>query len=91
MKDEPCGNRGCPDYNKESPGNCSWRSGSYINCVDYKEPMKEITTLAQARDWFLNNSGGGVICISHEREIECYSYPEAEEFFQTEDELEKNR
>tara|TARA_B100001778_G_scaffold334952_2_gene349540 strand:- start:41246 stop:41389 length:144 start_codon:yes stop_codon:yes gene_type:complete len=43
--------------------------------------MQAVTSIDEARNWFLSNSSGSVTCKHGEHERVCESYIEAEEFF----------
>jgi len=43
--------------------------------------IEHVNSLEEAREWFLKNSSGVVICVSGDREQECRSYPEAVAFY----------
>lgn len=45
--------------------------------------MDKVNNLSQAKEWFLNNHSGGVICFYGKKEQVCISYKEAEDFFFT--------
>lgn len=42
----------------------------------------EVNNLEEARDWFLENSGGDLICVKGLESKSCSSYPEAKQFFE---------
>ena len=43
--------------------------------------MSKVKTLKEAMSWFLSNSSGSILCVNGDKEKECKSYPEAEEFY----------
>ena len=46
-----------------------------------KNPKDTVATLEQARDFFIENSSGSVLCVYYDKKKICTSYLEAEEFF----------
>lgn len=46
--------------------------------------MDKVYSLEETREWFLNQRGDSVICVSNNEEKTCKSYPEAKKFFEVE-------
>jgi hypothetical protein len=46
--------------------------------------METVTSPEEAKDFFLENSSGSVLCKKDGRELECASFPEAFAFFSAE-------
>ena len=43
--------------------------------------IDKVNSLEEAALWFLSHHIGSVVCVDGEREQECQTYPEAQEFY----------
>lgn len=45
--------------------------------------IPQVNSLEEARDWFLENSSGNVMCVKGAEQRECNCYPDAKAFYES--------